>query len=80
MPHGSGAYNATSAWEALGASERRYYKLLSKFAPKNGPRYEVDASVLEQIRTHLIRRDQETKSTPPAWTCSSSEDSAMPPR
>jgi len=51
----------TRPWEALGVSERHYYKLLSKFAPKNGPRYEVDAGVLEQIRTHLISRDQEAE-------------------
>ena len=37
-------------WEALGVSERRYYKLLNRFAPKTGTRYEVDADVLEQIR------------------------------
>ena len=27
-------------WEALGVSERRYYKLLNRFAPKTGRRYE----------------------------------------
>ena len=45
-------------WEALGVSERRYYKLLNQFAPKTGARYEVDAKVLEQIRSHLISRDE----------------------
>ena len=49
------------SWEALGVSERRYYKLLKQFAPKVGSRYEVDASVLEQIRAHLISRDQKTE-------------------
>jgi hypothetical protein len=48
-------------WEALGVSERRYYKLLKQFAPKTGARYEVDAGVLEQIRGHLISRDQRTE-------------------
>ncbi len=48
-------------WEALGVSERRYYKLLKRFAPKNGGRYEVDEGVLEQIRRHLVTRDQETE-------------------
>jgi hypothetical protein len=48
-------------WEALGVSERRYYKLLKRFAPKTGARYEVDAGVLEQIRSHLISRDQKTE-------------------
>jgi hypothetical protein len=48
-------------WEALGVSERRYYKLLKQFAPKAGVRYEVDAGVLEQIRAHLISRDQATE-------------------
>ena len=33
---------------ALGVSERRYYKLLNRFAPKTGTRYEVDADVLEK--------------------------------
>jgi len=46
-------------WEALGVSERRYYKLLNRFAPKTGTRYEVDADVLEQIRSHLISRDEQ---------------------
>ena len=48
-------------WEALGVSERRYYKLLNRFAPKTGTRYEVDADVLEQIRAHLISRDEKTE-------------------
>jgi len=48
-------------WEALGVSERRYYKLLNRFAPKTGTRYEVDADVLEKIRAHLISRDEKTE-------------------
>ena len=48
-------------WEALGVSERRYHKLLNRFAPKIGTRYEVDADVLEKIRAHLIRRDEKTE-------------------
>jgi hypothetical protein len=32
-------------WEALDVSERRYYKLLNRFAPKTGTRYEVDEDV-----------------------------------
>ena len=51
----------TSCWEALGVSERRYYKLLNRFAPKTGTRYEVDADVLEKIRAHLISRDEKTE-------------------
>ncbi|MGH3190770.1 MAG: hypothetical protein ACRDPY_48595 [Streptosporangiaceae bacterium] len=47
-------------WEALGVSERRYYKLLNRFALKAGARYEVDADVLEKIRAHLIGRDRKT--------------------
>jgi len=47
-------------WEELGVSERRYYKLLQRFAPKTGARYEVDAGVLQQIRDYLISRDRET--------------------
>ena len=47
-------------WESLGISERRYYKLLRRFAPKVGARYEVDEGVLEQIRSYLISRDQTT--------------------
>ena len=41
-------------WEALGVSERRYYKLLNRFAPTTGTRFEVDADVLEKIGVHLI--------------------------
>jgi hypothetical protein len=48
-------------WEALGVSERRYYKLLNRFAPKVGARYEVDADVLEKIRAHLISRDEKAE-------------------
>ena len=48
-------------WEALGVSERRYYKLLNRFAPKTGTRYEVDADVLEKIRAHLVSRDEKTE-------------------
>ncbi|MGH3401324.1 MAG: hypothetical protein ACRDRJ_02225 [Streptosporangiaceae bacterium] len=52
---------AVRPWEALGVSERRYYKLLNRFAPKTGTRYEVDADVLEKIRSHLISRDEVTE-------------------
>jgi hypothetical protein len=52
---------AVRPWEALGVSERRYYKLLNQFAPKTGTRYEVDADVLEKIRSHLISRDNKTE-------------------
>jgi hypothetical protein len=48
-------------WEALGISERRYYKLLNQFAPKTGTRYDIDADVLEKIRAHLISRDEQTE-------------------
>ena len=48
-------------WEALGVSERRYYKLLNRFAPRTGTRYEVDADVLEKIRAHLIRCDEKAE-------------------
>jgi hypothetical protein len=48
-------------WEALGVSERRYYKLLKQFAPKSGTRYEVDGDVLEKIRSYLISRDEKTE-------------------
>ena len=47
-------------WEELGVSERRYYKLLARFASKTGARYEVEAGVLQQVRDYLISRDQET--------------------
>jgi hypothetical protein len=47
-------------WEELGVSERRYYKLLARFAAKNGARYDVDAGVRQQIRDYLVRRDRET--------------------
>ena len=49
-------------WEALGVSERRYYKLLNRFALKTGTRYEADADVLEKIRAHLLRRDEKIES------------------
>jgi hypothetical protein len=49
---------AAPVWEMLGVSERRYYKLLKRFAPKIGGRYEVDGRVLDKIRDYLAGRDQ----------------------
>jgi hypothetical protein len=48
-------------WESLGISERHYYKLLNRFAPKSGTHYDVNTEVLEQVRNHLVSRDQRTK-------------------
>jgi hypothetical protein len=48
-------------WEEFGVSERRYYKLLKRFAPKTGALYDIDASVIERIRDHLTSRDQRTE-------------------
>jgi len=45
------------AWETLGVSERTYYKLLARFAACVGGRYEVDAGVLEGIRSYLQTKD-----------------------
>lgn len=61
LNHRKTADGGVRPWEALGVSERRYYKLLKQFASRNGARYEVDAGVLEQIRRHLISRDQKTE-------------------
>jgi hypothetical protein len=59
--HRKAADGGLCPWEALGVSERRYYKLLSQFAPKNGGKYEVDQDVLDRIRSHLAGRDQATE-------------------
>jgi hypothetical protein len=59
--HRKAADGGLCPWEALGVSERRYYKLLSQFAPKNGGKYEVDQDVLDRIRSHLVGRDQATE-------------------
>jgi hypothetical protein len=59
LNHRKASDGSVRPWEALGVSERRYYKLLQRFAPKIGARYQVDEGVLEQIRTHLASRDQE---------------------
>ena len=61
LNHRKTADGGIRPWEFLGVSERRYYKLLKQFAHRNGARYEVDAGVLEQIRRHLISRDQKTE-------------------
>lgn len=58
LNHRKATDGAVRPWETLGVSERRYYKLLKQFAPKTGARYEVDADVLEKIRSHLISRDE----------------------
>lgn len=44
-------------WTLLGISERRYYKLVPSYAPMNGGRYQVDASVIARMRNHLDARD-----------------------
>lgn len=61
LNHRKTADGAIQPWERLGVSERRYYKLLNQFAPKTGTRFEVDADVLEKIRSHLISRDEITE-------------------
>jgi hypothetical protein len=58
--HRKASDGSVRPWEALGVSERRYYKLLQRFAPKTGGRYQVDDDVREQIRAHLTSRDQQT--------------------
>ncbi len=45
-------------WDKVGVSERRYYKLLPRFASKVGGRFEVDRQVIAKIRAHLDRRDE----------------------
>jgi hypothetical protein len=45
------------AWESLGVSERFYYKLLKRHAPKVAGRYQVDDRVLDRIRSYLQEQD-----------------------
>jgi hypothetical protein len=59
--HRKAADGRLRPWETLGVTERRYYKLLSQFAPKTGGRYEVDQDVLDRIRNHLASRDRATE-------------------
>lgn len=47
-------------WEQLGLTERAYYKLLPRFAPKVGRRYQTDEVVLRAIEEHI--RDHDGKS------------------
>ena len=64
---------ASHPWTDLGIDERRFYKLLPQFSSKVAGRYEVDADVLDRIRTDLERREQERDSgchpgrPPRAW-------------
>ncbi len=44
-------------WESLGVSERFYYKLLKRHAPKVGGRYQVDDRVRDKIRNYLRQQD-----------------------
>ncbi len=44
-------------WDAHGISERYYYKLLKRFAPREAGRYIVDESVRQQIHSYLQIRD-----------------------
>lgn len=52
-------------WEFLGVSERYYYKLLRRFAPRIGGRYEVDDEVMARIRTYLSAEDLRRDSAAP---------------
>src|SRR6266700_3567175 len=48
-------------WESFGISERSYYKLLKRFAPKIGSRYDIDEGVRDRIRAYLAQRASGTK-------------------
>jgi hypothetical protein len=61
LNHRKSAYGGVRPWELLGVTERRYYKLLSRFSPKVGGRYEADAEVIEQMRAHLVNRDRKSE-------------------
>jgi hypothetical protein len=45
-------------WHRHGVQERYYYKLLERFAPKVGGRYQVDDEVNRAIRAYLDQRGQ----------------------
>lgn len=46
-------------WQRLGIDERRYYKLLPRFARKVGGRYEVDDNAEARMRSHLDATERE---------------------
>lgn len=46
-------------WQRLGIDERRYYKLLPRFAGKVAGRYEVDEEVEARMRVHLKELDRQ---------------------
>lgn len=45
-------------WEQHGVSERYYYKLLKRFAPRVGDRYQVDDDIHQSIRAYVAHRQQ----------------------
>ena len=61
LNHRKAVDGGVRAWEKLGVSERRYYKLLAQFAPKVGDRYQIDERVLDTIHNHLVKRDQRSE-------------------
>lgn len=67
---------AARPWEALGVSERRYYKLTNQFAPKTGTRHEVDTDVVERSARTWSAATRKRRRTPPLWYFCRSGDSA----
>jgi len=59
--HRKTADGGVRPWEMLGISERYYYKLLNRLAPKTGTHYEVGPDMLETIRSYLNSRDKKTE-------------------
>jgi len=61
LTHRKAFSGSVRVWEKLGVTERRYYKLLQRFARKVGGRYEVDDAVLATIRMHLVDIDRHSE-------------------
>jgi hypothetical protein len=59
MEHRKGEHPANYPWTRVGVSERRYYKLLPRFATKVNGRYSYDHDdVVARMRAHLDERDR----------------------
>jgi hypothetical protein len=58
VEHRKANHAGAHAWDLLGISERRYYKLLRRFAHQEVGRWQVDDDVRKRIDNYLRMRDK----------------------
>ena len=58
VEHRKANHTGAHAWDLFGVSERRYYKLLRRFAYREAGRWQVDDDVRKRIDSYLRARDK----------------------